>query len=199
MDKEASQNSGVKHLLFAVDIFFAICPSSNNENKISQRHRHFASFPKKILDKYTPQKIWVDKRTEYRGIFKKICMEKDIEVHSILSETKAAFAESAIQSLKHIIYLHIEDHGEKFIPKLPHFVSIRNCHVLRSIGKSAKDVKNTDLKKDTSHNLQIKILKVRQYLQNSLQHTRQIFKDLDKEEILGTFIGKELRKCADSR
>ena len=32
-----------------------------------------------------------------------------------MSETKAAFAERAIQLLKHIIYRYIEDHGEKFI------------------------------------------------------------------------------------
>ena len=43
-----------------------------------------------------------------------------------MSETKSAFAERAIQSLKHIIYHHIEDHGEKFIHKLPPFVSTMN-------------------------------------------------------------------------
>ena len=32
-----------------------------------------------------------------------------------MSETKAAFAERAIQSLKHIIYRYIGDHGEKFV------------------------------------------------------------------------------------
>ena len=61
-----------------------------------------------------------------------------------MSETKAAFAERAIQSLKHIIYRYIEDHGEKFINKLPQFVSTMNCRINRSIGKSPRDVKNTD-------------------------------------------------------
>ena len=61
-----------------------------------------------------------------------------------MSETKAAFAERAIQSLKHKIYRCIEDHGEKFIHKLQQFVSTMNCRVNRSIGKSVRDVKNTD-------------------------------------------------------
>ena len=61
-----------------------------------------------------------------------------------MSETKAAFAERAIQSLKHIIYRYIEDHGEKLIRNLPQFVSTMNCRVNRSIGKSPRDVKITD-------------------------------------------------------
>ena len=40
-----------------------------------------------------------------------------------MSETKAAFAERAIQPIKHIIYRYIVHHGEKFIHKLPQFVS----------------------------------------------------------------------------
>ena len=39
-----------------------------------------------------------------------------------MSETKAAFAERAVQSLKHIIYRYIEDVGEQFIQKRPQFV-----------------------------------------------------------------------------
>ena len=61
-----------------------------------------------------------------------------------MSETKAAFAERAIQSLKHIIYCYIEDHGEKFVPKLQQFVSTLNSLKNRSIGKSPRDVKNSD-------------------------------------------------------
>ena len=38
-----------------------------------------------------------------------------------MSETKAAFAERAIQPLKHIKYGYIEDHAEKIVP---HFTAI---------------------------------------------------------------------------
>ena len=61
-----------------------------------------------------------------------------------MSETKAAFAERAIQSLKHILYRYIEDHGENFVPKLQQFVSTLNYRINRSIGKSPRDVKNSD-------------------------------------------------------
>ena len=67
------------------------------------------------------------------GTFKNFCKEKDIEVYSTMSETKAAFAERAIQSLKHIIYRYIEDHGEKFVPKLQQFVSTLNCRKNRQL------------------------------------------------------------------
>ena len=74
------------------------------------------AFRKMISRKNTPEKLWVDKGTEYGGTLKKFCKEKYIEVYSTMSETEAALAERAIQSLKHIIYRYIEDHGEKFVP-----------------------------------------------------------------------------------
>ena len=61
-----------------------------------------------------------------------------------MSETKAAFAERAIQSSKHIIYCFIKDHVEKLVPKLQQFASTLNCRKNRSIGKSLRDVKNSD-------------------------------------------------------
>ena len=60
-------------------------------------------------------------------LLEKFCEEKDIEVYSKMSETKAAFAERAIQSLKHIIHRYIKDHGEKFDPIVQQFVSKLNC------------------------------------------------------------------------
>ena len=62
-----------------------------------------------------------------------------------MSETKAAFAERALQSLEHIIYRYIEDREKKFVPKLQQFVSTLNCRKNRSIEKSPRDVKNSDL------------------------------------------------------
>ena len=47
--KLAGQNNGVKYLLVAVDIFFEICQSSNDEKKACERH--FASFQKNDLSK----------------------------------------------------------------------------------------------------------------------------------------------------
>ena len=142
VDKLASQNKGVKYLLVAVDVFSRFVRVRTMKTKYAKDT--LQAFKKMISRKNTPEKLWVDKGTEYGGIFKKFCKEKSIEVYSTMSETKAAFAERAIQSLKHIIYRYIEDHGEKFINNLPQFVTTMNCRINRSIGKSPRDVKNTD-------------------------------------------------------
>ena len=82
-------------------------------------------------------------KTLYK-LSKKFCKEKDIEINSTMIETKASFAERAIQSVKHIIYPYIEDHGGNNVPKLQQFVPTLNCRKNRSIGKSPRDVKNSD-------------------------------------------------------
>ena len=153
-------------------------------------------------------------------IFKTFCKEKSIEVYSTMSETKAAFASRAIQSLKHIIYRYIEDHGENFIHKLPQFVSTMNCRIKRSIGKSHRDVKNTDflsilynkpltrykkLKFKVEDRVKISKIDIPFRKGYKPQFTDEIFeisaistkkpptyiiKDLDKEEILGNFYEK---------
>ena len=185
------------------------------------------AFKKMISRKNTSENLWVDKGTEYGGIFKKFCKEKSVEVYSTMSETKAAFAERAIQSLKHIIYRYIEDHGGNFINKLPQFVSTMNCRINRSIGKSPRDVKNTDflsilynkpltrykkLKFEVGDRVRISKNDIPFRKGYKPQFTDEIFeilavstkkpptyiiKDLEKEEILGKFYEKELRKSSD--
>ena len=133
MDKLASQINEVKYFLVAVDGFLRFFRVQTMKTKCGGDIKQ--AFKKMISRKITPEKLWVDKGTEFREIFKEFCKEKNIEIYSKVSETKAAFAERAIQSLEHIIYLYIEDHGEKFIHTLPQFVSIMNCRINRSIRK----------------------------------------------------------------
>ena len=61
-----------------------------------------------------------------------------------MSETKAAFAERTIRSLKNILYRYMEDNGYKYIHELNQFFitlnSRRNC----SIGLIPKNVKKSD-------------------------------------------------------
>ena len=52
--------------------------------------------PKTLYKLSEKRFLWVDKGTEYGGIFKKFCKEKNNKVYSTMSETKAAFAERAI-------------------------------------------------------------------------------------------------------
>ena len=66
---------------------------------------------KLITKKNIPKKIWVDQGPEFAGEFKKFCSAEGIEIYSTMSETKAAFAEPTIRSLKNILYRYMEDYG----------------------------------------------------------------------------------------
>ena len=62
-----------------------------------------------------------------------------------MSETKAAFVERTVRSLKNIIYRYLEDNGYKYIHKLTHFVTTLNCERNCSMDLIPKNVKNSDL------------------------------------------------------
>ena len=78
-----------------------------------------------------PKKTWIDKGTQFAGEFKKPCKAEGIQIHSTMTETKAAFAERTIRSLKNILYRYMEDNGHKYIHKLTQIVIRvnygRNC------------------------------------------------------------------------
>ena len=94
-----------------------------------------------ITKKNRPKKIWVDRWAEFAGAFKKICVAEGIHVYSTMSETKAAFAEQTIRSLKNILYRYMEDYVYKYIHKLPLFITTLNSRRNSSIDMRAKTVK----------------------------------------------------------
>ena len=59
---------------------------------------------KKMIKKKQPEKVWTDKGSEFKRDFKKLCEKKGIYLYTTESETKSAFAEGNIRSLKNIIY-----------------------------------------------------------------------------------------------
>ena len=61
-----------------------------------------------------------------------------------MSETKAAFAERTIRSLKNILYRYMEDYGYKYMHKLPQFVATLNSRRNSSIDMRPNTVKNCD-------------------------------------------------------
>ena len=75
-----------------------------------------------ITKKIRPNKIWVDKGTEFVGEFRKLCKAKGILIYSTMSETKAALAEHTIRYLKIILYLL---HGRLWVKVHPQIESIR--------------------------------------------------------------------------
>ena len=144
VDKLAKDNHGVKYLLARQDLFDRTVDAKGMKTKDSkEKVRAFLSM---ITKKTRPKKNWVDKGTEFAGEFKKLCGAEGIQMYSTMSETKAAFAERTIRSLKNILYRYMEDNGCKCIHKLTQFVttlnSRRNCSC--STDLIPKNVKNSD-------------------------------------------------------
>ena len=139
VDKLAKENNGVKYLLVRQDLFL-----NAKEMKTKDSQETVKAFSSMITKRNRPKRIWVDKGTEFAGAFKKFCAAKGIQVYSTMSETKAAFAERTIRSLKNILYRYMEDFGYKYIQKLPQFMATLNSRRNSSIDMRPNTVKNCD-------------------------------------------------------
>ena len=101
VDKLAKDNNGVKYLLVPQDLFDRTVDAKGMKTKDSKET--VRAFLTMITQKNGPEKIWVDKETEFAGEFKKLCKAERIQIYSTMSGTKAAFAERTIRSLKIIL------------------------------------------------------------------------------------------------
>ena len=142
VDKLSKENKSVKYLLVRQDLFDRTVTAKGMKTKDSQET--VKAFSSLITKKNRPKKIWVDKGTEFAGAFKKFCAAEGIQIYSTMSETKAAFAERTIRSLKNILYRHMEDYGYKYIHKLPQFITTINSRRNSSIDMRPNTVKNCD-------------------------------------------------------
>ena len=142
VDKLAKKDNGVKYLLVRQDLFDRTVNAKGMKTKDSQGT--VKTFSSKITKKNRPKKISVDKGTEFAEAFEKFCAAEGIQVYSTLSETKAAFAERTIRSLKNILYRYMEDFGYKYIHKLPQFFTTLNSRRNSSIDMRPNTVKNCD-------------------------------------------------------
>ena len=80
---------------------------------------------------------------DFAGDFKKFCNRNGI-FYSTMSETKAAFAERAIRSLKNVLYRYIEEYGYNYIHKLPQFVTTLKTRRNRSLDMKPSSVITSD-------------------------------------------------------
>ena len=139
VDKLANEINGVKYLLVRQHFFDRIVNAKGMKTKDSQET--VKAFSSMITKRNRPKKIWVDKGTEFAGAFKKFCTAEGIQVYSTMSESKAAFAERTIRSLKNILYRYMEDFGYKYIHKLPQFITTLNSRRNSSIDMRPNTVK----------------------------------------------------------
>ena len=142
VDKLAKENNGVKYLLVRQDLFDRTVNAKGMKTNDSQET--VKDFSSMITQRNRLKKIWVDKGTEFAGAFKKFCAAEGIQVYSTMSETKVAFAERTIRSLKNILYRYMEDFRYKYIHKLPQFLTTLNSRRNSSIDMRPNAVKNCD-------------------------------------------------------
>ena len=138
----AKDNNGVKFLLVRQDLLDRTVDAKGMKTK--DWKETVKTFPKMNTKKNRTKKVWVDHGTEFAGEFKKICSAEGIEIYSRMSETKAAFAERTIRSLKNILCRYMENYGYNYIHKLPQFDTTMNSRNNRSIDMEPNHVKDSD-------------------------------------------------------
>ena len=142
VDKLSQKNNGVKYLLVRQDLFDRTVNAKGMKTEDSPET--VKAISSMITKKNRAKKIWVDQGREFAGAFKKFCTAEEIQVYSTMSETKAAFAERTIRSLKKILYRYMEDFGYKYKHKLPLFIATLNSKRNTSIDMRPNTVKNCD-------------------------------------------------------
>ena len=142
VDKLAKDKNGVKYLLVRQDLFDRTVDAKGTETKESKET--VCEFWTRVTKKSPPKKNWVDKGTEFTGEFKKLCNAEGIQNYSTMTETKAAFAERTIRSMKNILIRYMEDSGYKYNHKLTQFVATLSSRKNCLIDLIPKNVKNSD-------------------------------------------------------
>ena len=141
-------------LLCFIDIFSKytwVVPLKDNKGA-----RIADAFQKALKESNTkPNKIWVDKGSEfYNNFFKKWLKDNDIEMYSIHNEGKSVVGERSIRTLKTKIYKYMTSASKNvYIDKLDDIVGGYNNTYHRKIKMKPVDVKDNtyiDIKKEVN-------------------------------------------------
>ena len=217
-------NKGIRFLLCVIDIFnkYAWVVSLKDKKGISIV-KAFQIILKQSNRK--PNKIWVDKGSEfYNAFFKKWLRDNDIVMYSTHNEGKSVVAERFIRTLKRKIYKYMTSISKNvYIDKLDDIVNEYNNTYHTTIKMKPIDVKvntyiNTDketndkdpkfkvgdrvriskykniFSKGYTPNLSEEVFVIKK-VKNTVPWT-YVIKDLNGEEITGTFYEKELQKMS---
>ena len=143
VDKLAQYNHDVKYLLVAVDCMSRYLRVQPLKSKYATTT---AEAFKLMITTKQPEKVWVDKGTEFKGSFEALCKKKGINTYSTESEKKSAFAERNIRSLKNLIYKYLEDKWTySYIDKLQDFVNAINSRTNRVTNLAPNKVTKKDV------------------------------------------------------
>ena len=213
-------NKGIRFLLCAIDIFskYAWVVPLKDKKGISIV-KAFQSILKQSNNKRKPNKIWVDKGSEfYNAYFKKWLRDNDVVMYSTHNEGKSVVAERFIRTLKGKIYKYMTSISKKvYIDKLDDIVYEYNNTYHTTIKmkpidvkdntyiNTSKEINNKDPKFKVGDHVRISKYKnifakgympnwseevfVIKKVKNTIPWT-YVINDLNGEEIIGTFYEK---------
>ena len=219
-------NKGIRFLLCVIDIFskYAWVVPLRDKKGISIV-KAFQSILKQSNSSQKPNKIWIDKGSEfYNAYFKKWLRDNNIVMYSIHSEGKSVVAERFIRTLKSKIYKYMTSISKNvYIDKLDDIVDECNNTYHTAIKmkpidvkdntyiNTSKEINNKDPKFKVGDHVRIskyKSIFPKRYMPNYSEEVFVIKKikntipwtyvinDLNGEEIIGTFYKKELQKTS---
>ena len=217
-------NKGIRFLLCAIDIFrkYAWVVPLKDKKGISIV-KAFQSILKQSNSSRKPNKIWVDKGSEfYNAYFKKWLRDNDIVVYSTHNEGKSVVAERFIRTLKSKTYKYMTSISKNvYIDKLNDIVDEYNNTYHTTIKtkpvdvkdntyiNTSKEINNKDPKFKVSDHVRISKYKnifAKRYMPNWSEEVfiikkikiaipwTYVINDLNGEEIIGAFYEKELQK-----
>ena len=217
-----SKKKGIKYLLCAIDLFrkYAFVVLLKDKKGISIINA-FNKIIKQSNRK--PNKIWVDQGGEfYNHVFKKWLSDNDIVMHSTFNEGKSIVAKRSIRTLKIKLYKHMTAINKNvYYDVLDDIVNKYNKTKHSTVKMKPKDVKNDNNRvyidehnlKSTRFNVgdRVRISKFKNIFAKGYtpNWSKEIFivnkindtvpwiyslKDLNGEEILGSFHDRELQK-----
>ena len=221
MQSLSRKNKGIKYLLCAIDLYskYAFVIPLKDKKGIS-----IVNAFNKIIKQFnrTQNKIWVDQGGEfYNDNFKKWLSDNDIIMYSTFNESKSVVAERFIRTLKNKLYKHMTATGKNlYYDVLDDVINEYNNTKHNTIKTKPKDVKNNKRVYIDEHNEKDSRFKVgdrvriskfknifaKGYIPN---RSKEIFivdkindtvpynynlKDLNGEEIIGSFSDRELQK-----
>ena len=216
------KNKGIKYLLCAIDLYskYAFVIPLENKKGISVTNG-FNKIIKQFNRK--PNKIWVDQGGEfYNNVFKKWLSDNDIIMYSMYNEGKSVVAERFIRTLKSKLYKHMAAISKNvYYDVLDDVVNKYNNTKHSTIKMKPIDVGNNNKrvyidehnKKDSKFkvNDRVRISKFKNIfakgytpnwsseifivdkVNDTVPYTYNL-KDLNDEEILGSFYDRELQK-----
>ena len=222
MQSLSRKNKGIKYHLCAIDLYskYAFVVPLKDKKGISIVN----VFNKIIKQSKSakPNKIWLDQGSEfYNRAFKKWLSDNDIIMYSTYNEGKSVVAERFIRTLKNKLYKHMTATGKNvYYDILDDMVNEYNNTKHSTIKMKPKDVKNNKRVYIDEHNEKsvrfkvgdrVRISKFKNVFAKGYtpNWSKEIFivdkindtvpytyntKDLNDEEIIGSFYDKELHK-----